>query len=134
MQTLIEKLGKNNFIFLGLPSEYEYFCKQITEGVEYLRTSNLLQAARAINTTSLYIGNQSCLLAIAEALKIETICEGCCRVPNCNFSMFRNNFWYGFTEKNGNIHFINNTNTSKFVKIRDMSLIKQQYFTYSFID
>lgn len=130
MQTLIKKLGKNNFIFLGLESEYQKFSKDVEKKIDFLYTKNLLEAAKALNTVNLYIGNQSCLLAIAESLKINTICEGCKRVPNCNFSFFRDNFWYGFTDNSENLYFVNNTQVADQYTIMDISLKREKNFVY----
>lgn len=130
MKTLLDKFGKNNFIFLGLPSEYENFCKHIDK-IDYLETKNLLEAAKALNTVDLYIGNQSCLLAIAEALKLDIICEASKSVPNCNFSLFRNNFWYTFI--NDEILLANNSIKEDSATILEYNLIRKNQDNNIFI-
>jgi hypothetical protein len=70
--------------FLGLRREYEDFCKQIGE-VAYLETADLLQAARVIAGSRLFVGNQSCPYAIAEGLKVNAILEVSNHYPNCCF-------------------------------------------------
>lgn len=107
MKFLVNKLGKENFIFLGLPEEHQSFCDHI-EKIDYLQTDTLLQVAQALNTTELYIGNQSCIMAIAEGLKLNIIQESSKRVPNCNFSRYRDNF-YCVVKENNEIIFINDS-------------------------
>jgi len=131
MKTLLDKFGKNNFIFLGLPSEYENFCKHIDK-IDYLETKNLLEAAKALNTVDLYIGNQSCLLAIAEALKLNIICEASKYVPNCNFSLFRNNFWYTFIH-NDEILLANDGMKEDSATILEHNLIRKNQYNNIFI-
>ena len=107
MKLLVDKLGKENFVFLGLSDEYKSFCENVAT-VEYLETKDLLEVAQALNTVDLYIGNQSCIMAIAESLKLNIIQESSKRVPNCNFSKYRDNF-YCVVKDNDEIVFVNDS-------------------------
>lgn len=107
MQSLVDKLGKDNIIFLGLPDEHKSFCENVRD-IEHLETKNLLEVAQALNTVDLYIGNQSCIMAIAESLKLNIIQESSKRVPNCNFSKYRDNF-YCVVKDNDEIVFVNDS-------------------------
>ena len=89
---LVDILGRDNFIFVGLPEEHKMFCANVCD-IDFFPTDNLLQVAQVLNTVDLYIGNQSCIMAIAEGLKKDIIQEAAFKVPNCNFSNIRNNFF-----------------------------------------
>lgn len=65
---------QDRMLFLGLPEEHEAFCKWWFD-VEYLPTKDALDAARLIKGADLTIGNQTCLFAIAEQLKVPRILE-----------------------------------------------------------
>jgi len=76
-------LGHRAF-FIGLPTEHEAFVREIGQ-VPYVPTNNLLDVARLIAGSVLFVGNQSCPLAIAEAMKHPLIQEVYSAVPNCIF-------------------------------------------------
>lgn len=61
-------------IFLGLKEEHEDFCKHYGQ-VDYQPTPNLLEAARIIAGSELFISNQGGLHAVAEGLKVNLIQE-----------------------------------------------------------
>ena len=78
---LVHIFGKD-MIFVGLASEHKEFCKEFGE-VKYAPTSNLLEVSALISGAELFIGNQSCPLAIAEGLHKRTIVEICCFAMDC---------------------------------------------------
>lgn len=70
---IMEFYGKRP-IFIGHPVEHQTF-ESLFGAVEYLPTATLLEVAQAIAGSLLFIGNQSCPLAIAEGLKHPRIAE-----------------------------------------------------------
>ena len=60
---------KDNFIFVGLPDEYDIFCKDVFP-IEYAKVKNALDVAIIFNSCLGIISNQSGLYAIAETMKI----------------------------------------------------------------
>jgi hypothetical protein len=73
---IVEEFGADA-VFLGLESEHGDFVKEFGY-VSFIRTTNLLEVANLIAGAVLFIGNQSCPLAIAEGLHKRTIVECCC--------------------------------------------------------
>jgi len=76
----VVKFYGDRLVFLGLPDEYAAFCRAFGN-VQYLVTENMLEAAKAIAGSKLFIGNQSACMTIAEGLKHPRIQEGslwCC--------------------------------------------------------
>lgn len=71
-----------DMLFVGLASEHKEFCKEFGE-IKYAPTSNLLEVSALISGAELFIGNQSCPLAIAEGLHKRTIVECCCFAMDC---------------------------------------------------
>ena len=81
---VIEKYGRYA-TFIGTPeehaalnAEYRYSC------IPFYETRTLEDAAQVIAGAQLFIGNQSCPLAIAEGLKKRIVAEVCPYCPNCN--------------------------------------------------
>ncbi len=75
----------SNCIFIGFPDEHAHFqrdCGNIT----YYPTKDLLEVARVIAGSELFIGNQSAPYAIAEAMKVNTVQEVFTQCPNCKFT------------------------------------------------
>lgn len=69
-------------LFIGLPEEHERFVAMYGP-VEHRPTKDLLEVAQVIKGSSLFIGNQSSPLAVAEGMKhprIAEICLGVCDV------------------------------------------------------
>jgi hypothetical protein len=67
-------------VFLGSGDEYEAFCNAYGR-VRYCMTADMLEAAKIIAGSALYIGNQSACMTIAEGLKHPRILEAglqCC--------------------------------------------------------
>ena len=69
-------------MFVGTPAEHAAFVSTFGD-VEYVHTPTLLGAAQVIAAASLFIGNQSCPLAIAHGLKKPAVVEVCLACPNC---------------------------------------------------
>jgi hypothetical protein len=69
-------------MFIGTLDEHRDFCSNYGT-VEYVATANLLEAARLINGSELFIGNQSSCMTIAEGLKHPRILEGSLLIPDC---------------------------------------------------
>ena len=67
----------------------------------------MYDVAIAIDDSEMFVGNQSCCLAIAESLKKPVIQETSRHVPNCTFSRIRKDFFLGFFE-DGEVRLINN--------------------------
>jgi hypothetical protein len=78
---LVEAFG-SRMLFIGLESEHEAFCRECGR-IAYQPTRNLLEAARAIAGSELFIGNQSSCYAIAEGLKHDSIQETSLSTPDC---------------------------------------------------
>jgi hypothetical protein len=62
-------------IFIGLPEEHLAFEKAFGKKVEYRRTHDFLQIAKLIKGSSIFIGNQSSPMCVAEGLKHPSIQE-----------------------------------------------------------
>lgn len=84
--------------FVGTSAEHEEFCRSVGE-VPRVSTPTLLDVARAIAGSRLFVGNQSCPAAIAEGLKHPMILEVYPPAPNCCFERLgRINAWNGQIE------------------------------------
>ncbi len=70
---LVSKKSKET-IFIGLPDEHQQFEREFGK-IEYVPTQNLLQVARLIAGSDLFIGNQSCSCWIAMAMGHKLIQE-----------------------------------------------------------
>lgn len=68
-----------NTAFVGTEREHRKFPFPVT----YHPTANALELAQVIAGSSLFIGNQSCAFAIAEALKHPRVLEVSTEKPNC---------------------------------------------------
>ncbi len=69
-------------LFVGLPIEHEGFCKAYGH-VDHCPTNDLLEVARLIAGSELFMGNQSCAYACAEGLKHRSIQETSLELPDC---------------------------------------------------
>jgi len=78
---IVEHYG-SRLIFIGMPHEHHAFCETFG-GVEYKLTKDFLEVAQMIAGSSLYIGNQSACMTIAEGLKHPRILEGSLVIPDC---------------------------------------------------
>lgn len=81
---VMHRFLKGRCFFLGNESEHRAFEQEIGE-VPFVPTENLLTAAGFISGAQLFVGNQSCLLAIAEGLKAPLVQCTDLEVPNCRF-------------------------------------------------
>ena len=78
-------------VFLGMENEYLMTKARYPElDIIYMPTRNLLEAAKIIDKSEIFIGNQSVLYSIAEGLKHPRILEVCPYCPNCNSLYSRN--------------------------------------------
>ena len=83
--TIVNEYGRSAF-FVGIQSEYDDFIKQYNcKNIPFKETKDLLNLARYIAGSELFVGNQSCPYAIAEGMKKNTILEVCSYSPNCLF-------------------------------------------------
>lgn len=73
---------EGNVMFVGLPSEHEWFCKQNNISIPRLEAKDYFEIAVALYNCKLYIGNQSSVYQISEGLKIPRILEVCKSIPN----------------------------------------------------
>lgn len=71
-------------VFCGTPAEHAAFNAEFGSDLIHVATDDLLEVADLIQASMLFIGNQSCPLAIAEGLKKPIVCEVCHACPNCN--------------------------------------------------
>ena len=85
MQELLSVFQGQRAAFVGLSEEWEVFSKTVGQ-LHFLKTDNLLELAQVIKGAKLFIGNQSCPLAIAEGLKQNVVQETCRWCPNCCFN------------------------------------------------
>lgn len=77
----LKKYG-DKVMFVGLPNEQEVFCKQNKLDIQRLEVDNYLQIAIALKSCKLYIGGQSSIFQVAEAIKIPRVLEVCNSIPN----------------------------------------------------
>lgn len=80
---VVRESGRNG-VFIGLPTEHLEF-EDSFGSVNFIPTSNLLEAARLIAGSRLFVGNQSACFAIAEGLKHPRIQETFSEAPDCVF-------------------------------------------------
>lgn len=83
-QRIINRFG-DQMLFVGLASEHEEFCRLFGE-VQFYYVESMLEMARLIHGSKLYIGNQSSPFWIAEGLKHKLILEAWDLDPNCFFN------------------------------------------------
>jgi len=79
--------------FVGTRNEHAAFVSAFGH-VPYHATVDMLDVARAIAGSELFIGNQSSAYAIAEAMKVNTLQEVCTKIQDCLFD--RPNATYGW--------------------------------------
>lgn len=92
---VLEKYG-SKCIFIGLYDEWQDFTKNYGF-VEWAFTPNLLEVAKYINGSKLFVGNQSCPNAISLALGKRSIQEVSHEMPNCIVN--RDNIQYSWNFK-----------------------------------
>lgn len=89
-----KKYGKDA-VFIGTPDEYEVF-RNVCGEVPYHHTPNLMDAAKVIAGSELFVGNQSVCHAIAEGLKKRILLEVWPQGPNTLF--FRDGVVHGWDQ------------------------------------
>lgn len=81
--SVYDLLGQDS-VFIGTKKEHQKF--MTTHGpIEYHETPTLLDAAKVIKGSKCFIGNQSCMYAIAEGMKHNALLEPWPFNPNCLF-------------------------------------------------
>ncbi len=73
----------DHLLFIGLPDEHKDFEVIVGRKMDYLPTVSLLDAARAIAGSFLFVGNQSSCMAIACGLGVRFIQAVCHYIPDC---------------------------------------------------
>jgi hypothetical protein len=71
-------------LFVGLGSEHQEFCRKFGQ-VQFYYVESMLEMARLIHGSALFIGNQSSPFWIAEGMKHNLILEAWDLDPNCFF-------------------------------------------------
>jgi len=71
----------NRIVFVGIDEEYAAFSQ--FGSVERAKIGNMLDLAKLIAGSALFIGNQSAAMTIAEGLKHPRIQESCLKLPDC---------------------------------------------------
>lgn len=72
----------NRLLFVGLEHEWRDFSGEF-QSVEFAKTENMLEVARLIKGSLLFIGNQSSPMAVCEGLKHRSIQETSLNTPDC---------------------------------------------------
>lgn len=75
--------------YLGHNDEHAHFCREVGAGCPLIDAADLMEVARVIAGSRLFIGNQSCPLAIAHGLKHPTIMEICPGGENSQHCVFQ---------------------------------------------
>ncbi len=70
-------------VLIGQKDEHVAFEKKFGK-VDFYETPNLFEVARVIQAADIFVGNQSCPLAIAYGLGKKIIVEECPNNRNCN--------------------------------------------------
>jgi hypothetical protein len=70
-------------IFVGFDREWKLFVRKYQINIKFYKTKDALEVAQVINGSKLFIGNQSCCFAIAEAMKQPRVLERYSFFDNC---------------------------------------------------
>lgn len=108
-------------VFVGLPNEYKHFCKTVCE-IPYYEVRDLWKLACVIKGAEVFIGNQSCCMAMAIGMGQNVIQEVYEHTPDCIFD--QPNINYIRTNRSINILFDNCDPVEKAVKL---NLIAKTY-------
>lgn len=76
------KKHESDFIFLGLESERDIFCKAFDLNLQTIKTKNFLQLALIMKNFKGGLYNQSFLWHLADSMKLPRILELCPQFPN----------------------------------------------------
>lgn len=93
-QRVYDKYSKDA-VFVGWDNEHEVFSRDFGP-IEHVKTADLLEVARLIAGSRLFIGNQSACFAVAEGLKANAILEVDPKYPDCLYS--RINVLHGWND------------------------------------
>ncbi len=74
---------ENRCVFIGFEEEYSAFKRETGLDIAGYETESILEFARIIRGSSLFIGNQSLGYALAEAMKYPRVLEVCPYATNC---------------------------------------------------
>jgi len=77
------KKYQKQILFTGIEEEYQLFRTEFNLDVERLEVNNFLELAQALKNCKFFLGNQSFVYNLAEAMKIPRIVEYCSFAPNC---------------------------------------------------
>lgn len=89
----------NRAIFVGIEEEHKTFEEQ-TGKIPFIKTNNMLELARIIAGSKLFIGNQSLPYAIAEGLKVNSWLEISPTCANCVYHRDNLKHFRRFPDKN----------------------------------
>jgi hypothetical protein len=90
---MYDLIGKCDFI--GVDREYKII-SQYTSNFNHLKVMDFLEMAAVINSSPLFLGNQSLAFAIAEGLKVKRILESFYNAPNV---IPQGGEWYQFNDQ-----------------------------------
>lgn len=76
------KKYEERIIFVGLPKEYDLFCKQWSLNIYYQKVKDFLELGEIIASCKFFCGNQSMAYQIAESLKVKRVLELFPMMPN----------------------------------------------------
>ena len=91
------KQYEQNLIFSGTPTEHEVFCKQWGLDIPYLQINDFLELSVYLQRCRFFLGNQSCLWHICNAIGKNRILEVCGVFPN-TWSTTKGGYHYIFQE------------------------------------
>jgi len=74
---------QDKLLFTGTKHEHELFCQEWKLDIPYLKINNFLELTNILASCKFFIGNQSFVYNISEAMKIPRILELCDFAPNC---------------------------------------------------
>jgi len=73
---------EKDILFIGTPKEYAIFCDKWQLEIEYLPVNDFLEAAQYLSNCRFFVGGQSLLFHVSDAMKIPRILEVCAPFPN----------------------------------------------------
>ncbi|QLI80129.1 glycosyltransferase [Chitinibacter fontanus] len=121
-------LSGKSVAFLGVPDEFDDFIKSVPDA-KYMRFDDFYELACYVAGASLFIGNQTFIYSIAEALKINRILEPCLYAGNVipsggnNFEAFTQGSFEEAVESNFGVR----VNAVSNIKIRDSIAAYQEW-------
>lgn len=73
---------QDNLIFVGMEEERNKFCEEFKLNIPWVVPDNMLELAKIIKSSKLFLGNQSLCWHIADSIKVPRILEACTDFPN----------------------------------------------------